>query len=52
MSRMAREIETVLVLHGPRRHVTVMWAGNLADPPVAEAARACQHLAPADLQPR
>ena len=40
------------VLHGPRGHVTVMRSDNLADLPVAEVARACQHLMPSDLQPR
>jgi len=34
---------------GPRGHVTVLRANNLSDLPVAEVARACQHLMPPDI---
>jgi ADP-heptose:LPS heptosyltransferase len=37
--------------HGPRGHVTVLRADNLKDLPVAEVARACQHLMPQDVRP-
>jgi ADP-heptose:LPS heptosyltransferase len=40
------------VLHGPRGHVTVLRADNLADLPLAQVARACEHLLPRDLRPR
>jgi len=36
---------------GPRGHVTVLRANNLKDLPVAEVARACQHLIPEDMRP-
>jgi ADP-heptose:LPS heptosyltransferase len=39
------------LLRGPRGHVTMMRADNLKDLPVAEVARACQHLMPAEARP-